>query len=75
MTNFKFATFGLAAAVSVLALSMAVSAQAESLNDAIALAYAQNPTLLRSRAAQRATDETYVQTRSQLGPSLSASAS
>jgi outer membrane protein len=74
MTNFKFATFGLAAAVSVLALSMAVSAQAESLNDAIALAYAQNPTLLRSRAAQRATDETYVQTRSQLGPSLSASA-
>jgi outer membrane protein len=75
MTNFKFATFGLAAAVSVLALSMAVSAQAESLNDAIALAYAQNPTLLRSRATQRATDETYVQTRSQLGPSLSASAS
>jgi outer membrane protein len=75
MTNSKFATFGLAAAVSVLALSMAVSAQAESLNDAIALAYAQNPTLLRSRAAQRATDETYVQTRSQLGPSLSASAS
>jgi outer membrane protein len=75
MTNSKFATFGLAAAVSVLALTMAVSAQAESLNDAIALAYAQNPTLLRSRATQRATDETYVQTRSQLGPSLSASAS
>ncbi len=75
MTNSKIATFGLAAAVSVLALTMAVSVQAESLNDAIALAYAQNPTLLRSRAAQRATDETYVQTRSQLGPSLSASAS
>ena len=75
MTNSKFATFGLAAAVSVLALTMAVGAQAESLNDAIAQAYAQNPTLLRSRAAQRATDETYVQTRSQLGPSLSADAS
>ena len=75
MTNSKFATFGLAAAVSVLALGLAVSAQAESLNDAIAMAYAQNPTLLRSRAAQRATDETYVQTRSQLGPSLSADAS
>lgn len=75
MTNSKFATFGLAAAVSVLALTMALSAQAESLNDAIAMAYAQNPTLLRSRAAQRATDETYVQTRSQLGPSVSASAS
>jgi outer membrane protein len=75
MTNSKFATLGLAAAVSVLALSLTVSAQAESLNDAIALAYAQNPTLLRSRAAQRATDETYVQTRSQLGPSLSADVS
>lgn len=75
MTNSKFVTFGLAAAVSVLALTIGVSAQAESLNDAIAQAYAQNPTLLRSRAAQRATDETYVQTRSQLGPSLSASAS
>lgn len=75
MTNSKFATFGLAAAVSVMALSLAVSARAESLNDAIALAYAQNPTLLRSRAAQRATDETYVQTRSQLGPSLSADVS
>jgi len=75
MTNSKFATFGLAAAVSVLALTMAASVQAESLNDAIALAYAQNPTLQRSRAAQRATDETYVQTRSQLGPSLSADAS
>jgi outer membrane protein len=75
MTNSKFATFGMAAAVSVMALAVGVSAQAESLNDAIALAYAQNPTLLRSRAAQRATDETYVQTRSQLGPALNASAS
>ena len=75
MTNFKFATLSLAVAVSVLALSLAVSTQAESLNDAIAMAYAQNPTLLRSRAAQRATDETYVQARSQLGPSLSADAS
>ncbi|MFT4075404.1 MAG: TolC family outer membrane protein [Asticcacaulis sp.] len=75
MTNSKFATFGLAAAVSMLALGMVASVQAETLNDAIAMAYAQNPTLLRSRATQRATDEGYVQTRSQLGPSVSASAS
>lgn len=74
MINSKFATFGLAAAVSMLTLSMAASVQAETLNDAIAIAYAQNPTLLRSRATQRATDEGYVQTRSQLGPSVSASA-
>lgn len=75
MTNSKFAKFGLAAAVSMLALAMAAGAQAESLKDAIALAYSQNPTLVRSRAAQRATDENYVQTRSQLGPNLGASLS
>jgi outer membrane protein len=75
MTKSKFVTFSLVATVSALALSGAVSAQAESLSDAIAMAYAQNPTILRSRATQRATDEGYVQTRSQLGPSLSASAS
>lgn len=76
MMKFKLARY---AAVSVLALTMTAvgsfSAQAESLNDAIAMAYAQNPTLQRSRATQRATDETYVQTRSQLGPNLSASVS
>lgn len=53
----------------------ASAASAESLGDAIAMAYAQNPTLLRARASQRATDETYVQARSSLGPSLDAGAS
>ncbi len=72
MIKFKFARM---AAVSVLALTMAGAAHAESLGDAIAMAYANNPTLARARASQRATDETFVQTRSQLGPSLSASAS
>ncbi|MEI9902694.1 MAG: TolC family protein [Asticcacaulis sp.] len=72
MTKFKFLRM---AAVSVLALMAASAVHAESLADAIAMAYANNPTLARARASQRATDETYVQTRSQLGPSLGASAS
>ncbi|MGA9659140.1 MAG: TolC family outer membrane protein [Asticcacaulis sp.] len=74
MTRAKFAN--LATAVSVLALSFGGfhAAQAESLNDAIGMAYTQNPTLKRSRASQRATDENYVQARSQLGPNLSADA-
>ena len=72
MTKSTFAKFGLAAAVSILALGSAIGAQAESLTDAIAMAYAQNPTLQRTRAQQRATDEGYVQTRSQLGPNLNA---
>ncbi|WP_140985498.1 TolC family outer membrane protein [Asticcacaulis tiandongensis] len=61
-------------ALSLLALmsAMAVSpVNAESLADAIAQAYAQNPTLQRARALQRANDENYVQARSGLGPSLS----
>lgn len=60
--------------VSALALG-AGSAFAESLTDAITLAYANNPTLQRARAQQRSTDETYVQARSGLGPTLSAGAS
>jgi len=61
-------------ALSLMALmgAMAVSpAGAESLSEAIAQAYAQNPTLQRARALQRANDENYVQARSGLGPSLS----
>jgi outer membrane protein len=61
-------------AVSALALSLAgglSSASAESLKDAIAMTYAQNPTLMRQRALQRANDETYVQARSNLGPTVS----
>jgi len=64
------------AAASMLALTAAGAfagvAHADSLRDAIAAAYAQNPTLAKARAMQRGTDETYVQARSQLGPNLSA---
>lgn len=61
-----------AALTVVLAAAGGVSPlRAESLSDAIALAYGQNPTLQRARASQRANDETYVQARSGLGPSVS----
>jgi outer membrane protein len=63
----------LSVAASALALVAAGTACAETLQDAIAMAYQQNPTLARARAQQRATDEQYVQTRSRLGPSLSLS--
>src|SRR5690606_34314229 len=62
----------------VLALTIAIgagSASAETLQDAIALAYQTNPTLLAQRAQQRALDETYVQARVGLRPSLDISAS
>ncbi len=62
-----------ASGISLLALC-AVSASAETLSDAIAMAYSQSPVLGKARAQQRATDEGYVQTRSQFGPSLSLSA-
>jgi outer membrane protein len=51
---------------------MAGSASAETLADAIALAYQSNPTLLSQRAQQRALDETYVQARSGWGPTITA---
>ena len=80
MTSYTFGRsmslrIGALAAVSVLALSAVSMAHAESLNDAIAMAYAQNPTLAKARAQQRANDETYVQARSQLGPTLTAGTS
>ncbi|WP_340644459.1 TolC family outer membrane protein [Phenylobacterium sp.] len=49
-------------------------AAAETLADAIALAYDSNPTLQAQRASQRALDENYVQARSGYRPSLSVSA-
>jgi outer membrane protein len=52
----------------------AVSASAETLADAIALAYGTNPNLLAQRASQRALDETYVQARAGFRPQLSLSA-
>ena len=79
MTSFKFGrAFSLKAlaAASVVALGTALGAaqgvHAESLNDAIAMAYGQNPTLARARAQQRSNDENYVQTKSQFGPSVDA---
>lgn len=48
---------------------------AESLQDALALAYQTNPTLLAQRANQRALDETVVQARAGLRPTLNATGS
>ena len=57
-----------AGAISVLA----VPAGAETLADAVALAYQSNPTLQAQRATQRAVDETYVQARAGWRPTLGA---
>jgi outer membrane protein len=63
------------AAVSVLALvGAATAARAETLADALALAYESNPTLQSQRALQRQTDETYVQARAGWRPTLNATA-
>lgn len=62
----------------ILALTIAIGAgpvSAESLQEAIALAYQTNPTLLAQRAQQRALDESYVQARVGLRPTLDVSAS
>lgn len=58
-----------AASLAVLALA-AGAVQAETLADAVALAYQSNPTLQQQRALQRALDETYVQARTVLRPTL-----
>jgi len=44
---------------------------AETLMDAVEAAYATNPTLVEQRYRQKSTNETYVQTRAQYGPTLS----
>jgi outer membrane protein len=65
------------ASVALIALAMgagAAPAGAETLQEAIGLAYRTNPTLLAQRANQRALDETIVQARSGLRPTISASA-
>jgi outer membrane protein len=59
-----------AVAISLMAFGMAGTSYAETLSDAIAMAYANNPTLARARAQQRGQDESYVQARSQLGPNV-----
>ena len=50
-------------------------ASAETLADAIALAYQTNPTLQAQRASQRGLDETYVQARTGYRPTISATGS
>lgn len=60
------------AAVCSAGLLSAVGASAETLADAIALAYQTNPTLQEQRATQRAIDETYVQARTGLRPTVDA---
>ncbi len=63
----------LAASLCAGALSApAVPAGAETLADAIALAYQSNPTLQAQRALQRSVDETYVQARAGWRPTLGA---
>jgi outer membrane protein len=54
--------------------TVATSARAETLADAIALAYQTNPTLQAQRSQVRAADEGYVQARAALGPTLEAQA-
>jgi outer membrane protein len=63
------------AAVIALASGLGAPAWAETLQEAIALAYRTNPSLLAQRANQRALDESIVQARAGLRPSLSASVS
>jgi outer membrane protein len=55
-----------------LILSLAAPASAETLADAIALAYDSNPTLQAQRATQRALDENFVQARAGYRPQVSA---
>ena len=52
----------------VIGITPTTSARAETLAEAIAQAYAGNPTLAAQRASQRALDETYVQASAGFGP-------
>lgn len=55
-------------------LSATAPVAAETLMDAVEAAYARNPTLVAQRYRQKATNETYVQTRGQYGPTISVNA-
>lgn len=61
---------GLLCLAGVAGLAGVSAAHAESLADAIALAYKTNPTLLNQRAQLRVTDETYVQARAGFRPQV-----
>ena len=60
------------ACAAVLVAASAGSSRADTLLDAIALAYQTNPTLQSQRAQLRFTDETYVQARAGYRPSINA---
>ncbi|PZQ58833.1 MAG: hypothetical protein DI570_17250 [Phenylobacterium zucineum] len=60
----------LAATLCAGAAGASVPASAETLADAVALAYQNNPTLQAQRATQRALDESYVQARTGWRPTL-----
>jgi outer membrane protein len=60
----------LASAAAAALLAVAGAARAETLLDAIELAYKTNPTLQQQRATQRALDEEYVQALAQLRPTV-----
>src|SRR5579864_4378093 len=64
-----------AAAGCIAVLGWASIAGAETLGDAIALAYQTNPTLQAERAQLRVTDEEYVQAEAGLRPTVGASGS
>ena len=58
------------AAIIAVVTGLGAPAWAETLQEAIALAYRTNPSLLAQRANQRALDESIVQARARLRPSL-----
>lgn len=64
----------LAATVGLSLVGLAGAAGAETLGDAVALAYQTNPTVQAQRASQRALDESYVQARTGFRPSASVTA-
>lgn len=67
--------FASVAAAACLSATLTPAARAETLGEALALAYDSNPTLLAQRAQQRALDEAFVQARAGYRPSLGASVS
>jgi outer membrane protein len=67
MSNSRRAALLAAACSMGLIAGLASAAQAETLTDALALAYQTNPTLQGQRANQRVTDEGVVQARRRFG--------
>jgi outer membrane protein len=71
----RFSRLWLAAVSSLTLMGVSAAAQAETLAEAVALAYQSNPQLQSQRAIQRQLDESYVQARAGFRPSASASGS